>query len=113
MIASRLGWHHLSNATGLNTASSVFYGITSLIRLIAFAVFFTTFEEHLCETSSVGQVLPPESPQQPKTYPHPRLPAARLFVVILRFSVFSPTWGNPEVGGGDNFLGSYLPPFSA
>ena len=44
--------------------------------------------------------------QQPKTYPHPRIPAARLFVVILCFSVFSPTWENPEVGGGDNFGGS-------
>ena len=30
---------------------------------------------------------------------------------ILRypvFSMFSSTWGNPEVGGGDNFLGSYI-----
>ena len=34
--------HYLSN-----TASSVFYGITSLIRLIEFATFFTTFEEFI------------------------------------------------------------------
>ena len=45
--------------------------------------------------------------QRPKTYPHPRIPAARLFfVILLCVSVFSSTWGNPEVGGGDNFLGS-------
>ena len=37
-----------------------------------------------------------------KTYPHPRIPAARLLFVILCFSVFSSTWGNPEV----DFLGS-------
>ena len=48
--------------------------------------------------------------QQPKSYPHPRIPAARLFFVILCFSMFSSTWGNPEVGGGDNFLGSYFKP---
>ena len=44
--------------------------------------------------------------QQPKTYPHPRIPAARLFSVVLCFPMFSSTWGNPEVGGGDNFWGS-------
>ena len=44
--------------------------------------------------------------QQAKTYPHSRIPAARLFFVILCFSVFSSTWGNPEVRGGDHFLGS-------
>ena len=44
--------------------------------------------------------------QQPKTYPHPRIPAARLLFVALRVSVFSSTRGNPEVGGGDNSLGS-------
>ena len=44
--------------------------------------------------------------QQPKTYPHPRIPAARLFSVFLCFPTFSSTWGNPEVGGGDNFWGS-------
>ena len=43
--------------------------------------------------------------QQPKTYPHPQIPAARLFFVILCFSIFSSTWGNPEVGGGDNLFG--------
>ena len=33
---------------------------------------------------------------QPTTYPHPRIPAVRLF--------FS-TWGSPEVVGGDDFFG--------
>ena len=46
------------------------------------------------------------TPQQPKTYPHPRIPVARLFSVFLCFPMFSSTWGNPEVGGGDNFWGS-------
>ena len=46
--------------------------------------------------------------QQPKTYPHPRIPAARLFFVFLCFAVFYFTWGNPEVGGGDNFLDSCI-----
>ena len=46
--------------------------------------------------------------QQPNTYPHPRIPATRLFFVIPCFSPFSSTWGNPEVGGGDNFLDSYI-----
>ena len=41
------------------------------------------------------------------TYPHLRIPAARLLFVILRVSVFSSTWGNPEVGGGDNCWGSF------
>ena len=31
-----------------NTASVVVYGITCLIRLIEFAAWFTTFEEHTC-----------------------------------------------------------------
>ena len=44
--------------------------------------------------------------QQPKTYPHPRIPAARLFSVLLCFPMLSSTWGNPEVGGGDTFWGS-------
>ena len=47
--------------------------------------------------------------QQPKTYPHPRIPAARLFFILAWFSVFYSTWGNPEAGGGDNFLGSQVP----
>ena len=36
------------------------------------------------------------------------LPAARLFFVILCYPVFSSTWGNPEVGGGDKLFGSYI-----
>ena len=40
-------------------------------------------------------------------YPHPPIPAARLFFVFQCFAVFSSMWGNPEVGSGDNFLGSY------
>ena len=48
----------------------------------------------------------PVGHQQTITYPHPRIPAARLFFVILGCSVFSSTWENPEVGGGDNFWGS-------
>ena len=43
--------------------------------------------------------------QQPNTHPHPRIPAAKLFLVFLWFSMFSATSGNPEVGGGDNFWG--------
>ena len=43
-----------------NTASSVFYGITCLIRLIEVAAPFATFEENLCQTSSVRQVVPPD-----------------------------------------------------
>ena len=42
-----------------------------------------------------------------RTYPHPRIPAARLFYVFQCFPMLSSTWGNPEVGGGDNFWGSY------
>ena len=48
-----------------------------------------------------------ESSQQPKTCPRPSIPAARLLFVFLSFSMLSFTWENPEVGGGDNFLGSY------
>ena len=44
--------------------------------------------------------------QQPKTCPHPPIPVARLLLVCLCFSVFSSIWGNLEVGGGENFLGS-------
>ena len=44
--------------------------------------------------------------QQPKTYPHLRIPATRQFLVILCFSRFSFTWGSPEVGGRNNFLDS-------
>ena len=43
-----------------NTASFVFYGITCLIRLIELAALFNTFEENMCQTSSVRQVVPPE-----------------------------------------------------
>ena len=39
-----------------------------------------------------------------KNLSHPRIPAARLLFAILRDFRFS-TWGDPEVGGGDNFLG--------
>ena len=46
--------------------------------------------------------------QRPKTCPQPRIPAARPFFVILCFSVLSSARGNPEVGGRDNFSGSYL-----
>ena len=44
----------------------------------------------------------PGRTQQPKTYPHPRIPATRLFfaVIVPCFSVFSSTWGNPHVGVG-------------
>ena len=51
--------------------------------------------------------------RRPKTYPHPRIPAARLifvflflFFVYVCFLCFSSTWGDPEVGDGDDFLGS-------
>ena len=40
-------------------ASCVFYGITCLIRLIELATLFATFEERVCYTSSVRQVVPP------------------------------------------------------
>ena len=43
-----------------------------------------------------------------KTYPHSRIPVARLFFLIMLFSVLCSTWGNPEVGGGDNLFGSYF-----
>ena len=33
---------------------------TARIRLIDFAVLFTTFEENMCQASSVRQVVPPE-----------------------------------------------------
>ena len=46
-----------------------------------------------------------DASQQPKTYLHPPIPATRLFFVTLCVSVCSSTWGNPEVGGGDNFGG--------
>ena len=42
-----------------------------------------------------------------------RIPATRLFFGFLCFSVFSSTWGNPEVGGVDKLLGSYQPLSSA
>ena len=44
--------------------------------------------------------------QQPNTYPHPPVPAAKLFFVSQCFPVFSATSRNPEVGGGDHFWGS-------
>ena len=37
----------------------VFYGITCLIRLVESAKLFATFEESVCCTSSVRQVVPP------------------------------------------------------
>ena len=54
----------------------------------------------------------PSRSQQPKTYPHPPIPVARLLLGFLCFPVCSSMWGNPEVGGGDNISGSYdrLPP---
>ena len=42
---SSVGWHCLSNATCLNTALFVSYGVTCLIRLIEFAALFATFQE--------------------------------------------------------------------
>ena len=57
-MAAWIGWHHLSNATCL--IRPVFYGITCLMRLIEFAASFATFEENMCQTSSVRQVIPPE-----------------------------------------------------
>ena len=53
---------------------------------------------------------PPTSSR--RTYPRPPIPAARLLLVSLCFSMFSSTCGNPEVGGGDNFLGSYPAPYA-
>ena len=41
-----------------DAASFVFYGTTCLIRLIEFATSFATFEESLCETSSIRQIIP-------------------------------------------------------
>ena len=38
--------------------------------------------------------------QQPHTYPHSPIPAARLLFVFQFFAVFSSMWGSPEVGGG-------------
>lgn len=46
------------------------------------------------------------SSQQQKAYPHPHIPAARL--IVLCFSVFSSTWEDPKVGGGDKLFGSYV-----
>ena len=44
--------------------------------------------------------------QQPKTYPHAQIPAARLiFVFRCCFCVFLRGCGNLEVGGGDNCYG--------
>ena len=40
---------------------------------------------------------------QPKTSPHPRIPAARLFFASQRLSVFSSTWGIPKWGVGITF----------
>ena len=58
---------------------------------------------YLGSGSSCCPLLPEaRSAQQPKTYPHPPIPAARLLLVILCFSAFSSTRGNPEVGGGDS-----------
>ena len=68
--ATHLGRHYLSKATCLmratacntswmallvescvsNAAACVFYGVTCLIRLSAFATLFTTFEESVCYT---------------------------------------------------------------
>ena len=59
-------------------------------------------------------VVPPEPravEQQPKTYPHPWIPAARLFFFILCFCPCFLPWGeNPEVGGG---LTSWIPRWSS
>ena len=43
----------------------------------------------------------------PKPIPTHTVPAARLFFVFPCSAMCSSTWGIPEVGGGDNFLGSY------
>ena len=66
-----LVWRYLSN-----TASFVFYGITCLIRLIEFVALFVTFEENPRETSSVRQVVPPESS------PLPKVPYVYIYIYI-------------------------------
>ena len=45
-----------------NRVSFVFYGNACLIRLIEFAALFAAFEENMCQTSSVRQVVPPDYP---------------------------------------------------
>ena len=46
-----------------NMASFVVYGITCLIRLVVFAELFTIVEEIVCYTSTLRQVIPPDSPE--------------------------------------------------
>ena len=71
-----------------NTASLVFNGITCLIRLIQFATSITTFEESVCYTSSVRQVVPPEG-RRPgrRRRRRPRRPAQRAATRLRRESV--------------------------
>ena len=35
-----------------------------------------------------------------QTYPHARIPAARLFLIFLRFAMFSSMWEVPKSGWG-------------
>ena len=58
LTLTKVGWHYLSKATCLIRPPCVFCGITCLVRLIEFAILFTTCQESVCYTSSVGQVVP-------------------------------------------------------
>ena len=54
-----MGRHYLSNAACLyNAALRVFYGATCLLRPVESATLFATFEDIVCYTSRVRQVVP-------------------------------------------------------
>ena len=54
-----------------NAASFVFYGIACLMRLIEVTALFATFEENMCQTSSVRQVVPPDHLSSKQRGPNP------------------------------------------
>ena len=55
---------YLSNATCLMRPHVVVHGTACLIRLLESAALFATFEEDMCQTSSVRQVVPPWQTQR-------------------------------------------------
>ena len=58
-------------------------------------------------TSTTSRPPTAPAPGRQNTYPHPRIPAARLlFEILCFFPCVSSTWENPEVGGGNSILGS-------
>ena len=71
------------------------YNMISLsLSIYVYIYIYILPREAVCKVApALAAGCAPALAQQPTTYPHPRIPAARLFLffVILRFSVFSST----------------------